>query len=403
MRSPAISYLQNRILCGPIDVLFPLLIFILSKNLHATVIQLTIMACIKPISSLFSYYISTILHSRTHHMRRYLVLNTLAGMSPCFLFPFVDNPWVFIASYAIYNVTRKAQEPAWNEYLKGHLELPQMSKTVARGTSITYFIGIFLPPLFSFWLEGDFWKYLFVIFASLQLTNLINIISLRPKLYGEKKEKNQLATPKQIFEPLKKGWEILKNRPPFSHYLCLFFIGGAGIIAVQPSLPKYFNETLGLSYTELTLAFSFCKGISFVASSPLWARLSTRISLYRISSSMNVFTCLFMCSLLVAATFGVKWLYAGYLCYGVMLSGYELTWNLSGAIFSGKNNSTPYSSLNLIVGGIRGCVCPIIGTLIVTYAGIHALILSAFTACFLSVLYGLWLDKKYPMHESVKV
>lgn len=399
MKSPSFSYLQNRILCGPNEVLFPLLIFILSKNIHATALQLTLMACFKPITSLFSYYISTTLHNRTHLIRPYLILNTLAGMLPCFLYPFVDNVWYYIGSYVIYMITNRAQEPAWIEYLKGHLELPKMSKTVAKGTSITYLVGMLLPPLLSFWLDDQLWKVLFVIFASLQLLNLINIISLKPKLYENKLDVIKLPPLQQIIDPLKKGWELLKNNPSFSHYLFLYFLGGAGIIAIQPVLPKYFNENLGLSYTQLTLAFSFCKGISFLASSPIWAKYATRLSLYRINAYMNILTCLFISGLL-AASFGTEWLYAGYLCYGVMQGGCQLTWNLSGPSFSRKGDSAPYSSLNLILVGIRGCICPFLGTLLFTYAGATALFLSAFSICFIGILYGIWLDVKYPAHEQ---
>lgn len=394
MKSPSSSYIQNKILTGPTEVLFTLLIFILSKNLDATAIQLMIMASFKPISKLFSYYISTTLHKRAHFIRPYLILNTLVGIAPCFLYPFIDNAWYYIVSYALFMVTNSAQDPAWIEYLKGHLDLSQMSKTVAKGTSITYFVSMLLPPLLSFWLDEDLWKMLFLFFASFQLLNLINIVSLKPKLYEETEKKTSLPLLQQFIDPLKKGWTLLKSNPSFSHYLFLYFLGGAGITAVQPVLPKYFNTNLGLSYTELTLAFSFCKGIAYLASCPVWTKFAASITLYRLNALMNIFTCLFFAGLLFAS-FGTEWLYAGYLCYGVMQGGCQLTWNLSGPIFSKKGDSAPFSSLNLFVVGIRGCICPFLGTLLFTYAGAIPLFITAFLVCFIGTLYGIWLDAKY--------
>lgn len=355
------------------------------------------MASFKPITSLISFYVSSTLHGRSHLIRPYLILNTIAGVSPCFLFPFVDNPWYYVLAYSIYMITRKAKEPAWIEYLKGHLELPQMSKIISRGTSIAYFIGMFLPPLLSLWLDDELWKILFLISAILQSLNVINILYLKPKV-SEKIETPNLPYHQKIIDPLRKGYQLLKQNPGFSHYLALFFLGGAGIIAIQPILPKYFDNTLGLSYTQLTLAFSFCKGISYLVSSPIWAKYATKISLYRINALMNILTCFFIGGIM-AASFGTEWLYVAYLCYGAMMGGCELSYSLSGPIFSKQGDSAPYSSLNLILVGIRGCICPFLGTLIFTYGGANAVFITAFATCIIGVFYGLWLDIKYRSHK----
>lgn len=101
----------------------------------------------------------------------------------------------------------------------------------------------------------------------------------------------------------------------------------------------------------------------------------------------------------MAASFGTEWLYAGYLCYGAMMGGCELTCNLSGPIFSKGKDSAPYSSLNLILIGIRGCICPLLGTLIFTYGGINNLFLAALSISFIGILYGMWLDVKFCQRE----
>ncbi len=399
MKTPSSSYIINKIMSGPTEVLFTLLIFILSKNLNATAVQLMIMASFKPISKLFSYYISTFLYNREDLIRPYLILNTLIGIAPCFLYPFIDNAWYYIASYALFMVTNSAQDPAWIEYLKGHLDLKMMSKTVAKGTSITYFVSMLLPPLLSFWLNEDLWKILFLISSSFQFLNLINIVSLKPKLYEKIEKKTTLPLLQQFIDPLKKGWTLLKSNPSFSHYLLLYFLGGAGITTVQPVLPKYFNTNLGLSYTELTLAFSFCKGIAYLTSCPIWTQFTSKITLYRLNALMNIFTCLFFAGLLLAS-FNTEWLYFGYLCYGIMQGGCQLTWNLSGPIFSKQKDSAPYSSLNLFIVGIRGCICPFLGTLLFTYGGAIPLFITAFSVCFMATLYGIWLDVTYRSHAQ---
>lgn len=223
MRSPSFCYLLSRVLSGPSEVLFTLLIFIISKNLNATALQLTLMASFKPITSIFSFYISTTLHGRSHLIRPYIILNTLFGIAPCLLFPFVDNVWYYIFSYAVYMITRKAKEPAWIEFLKGHLELPTLSKLVSRGTSVAYLIGMVLPPILSLWLDGEIWKILFVGFAFFQLLNVINIFFMQPRQVNTI-EKLKIPYHQKIIDPLKKGFQLLKHNPGFSHYLALYFI-----------------------------------------------------------------------------------------------------------------------------------------------------------------------------------
>ena len=120
----------------------------------------------------------------------------------------------------------------------------------------------------------------------------------------------------------------------------------------------------------------------------------SHISLYRLNAYTNLLTSLFIGGVL-ASCMGVEWLYAGYLCYGAMQGGSELSLSLSGPIFSKEKESTAYSSLNLLLIGVRGCICPFLGFLILTYAGVIPVFLTTLSLCLIGIVYGLWLDAKY--------
>ncbi len=388
MPQAATLYLLNRLLCGPLEVLFTLLIFILSKNLDADPFQLMLIACIKPISSLFAFYTSSFIFDHPVRIRYYLMITTLCGCLPCFLYPFIENVWYFMGSYALFMIITRASYPAWIEFLKENLELSSLSKIISRGTSIYYFMGIVLPPVLCFFMDQipHLWRYLFAGLAFLQLMNLllVHYIQIKP----------QPLVKKPYFNPLKKGCEILRNNPPFFHYQILFFLGGAGIIGSQSVLPFYFKDQLNLSYTQLGIAFSFCKGISFVCSSPWWALYVNRLSLYQLNCIVNLFTCLFF-AFVISASLDVNWLCVAYLLYGTMQAGSEMSWNLSGPIFSGVKESTIYSSLNLVFVGLRGCLCPLLGYLLFSYSGAITVFVVSATICLLGILYGLWSHHRY--------
>ena len=58
------------------------------------------------------------------------------------------------------------------------------------------------------------------------------------------------------------------------------------------------------------------------------------------------------------------WLYGGYILYGIMQAGSEMSWHLSGPLFSKDEESSVYSNINVLTVGLRGCFIPILGSLL---------------------------------------
>jgi len=388
-------FLGGRILCSPLEAIFTLLIFIMSKDLGASAWQITILASSKPIVSIFAFYASSFITGRPDRIRKYLFAANCAGCIPCLFFPLVENIWFYVASYALFIAAQRAAFPAWNQILKENLGLKNIGSIVSKGTSINYLVTICIPLLFTFWMDNDkeIWKTLFFIVAILQLVNVLLLSLLQLKT----SETFSYCSPGRSFrsiviDPWREGVKLLMKHPDFAKYLLMFFIGGAGLIAIQPILPVFFKENLGLSYKELALAISFCKGVAFVSTSSLWARWSQHISLYLLNCYANLFSCLFI-ALLVASDGNSGWLFLAFLMYGTMQAGCEISWNLSGPVFSKENESTGYSSLNLALVGIRGCICPVAAQLLFVYTNAIAVFVYAGFVCFLSLVYALWLDR----------
>ncbi|MCB1114418.1 MAG: MFS transporter [Chlamydiia bacterium] len=354
------------------------------------------MACIKPASSLLAFRVSSYIVSNPKKLTPFLVVNALLGALPCFLIPFIDNPWFYVAYYALFLTTIRAVNPAWIEYLKRHVDADQLRTTISRGVSMYYALGIIVPPLICFSLDfyPELWRLYFIGFALLQLLNLKVIFSVTPPESYEALQKPKLK--------LKEIATLFKKTPGFFPYQLLFFLGGMGIVASQSTLPGYFQDHLHLSYTQLGLAFSFCKGLTFVLSSPFWTKSAGQISIYRINAYLNIFSCLYF-GLLIGASLAPNWIFPAYLFYGVMQAGAQISWNLSGPYFSQEKDSTPYSSINLLFTGIRGCLCPLLGMIVYGFTGVFSLYVFCGTLCLLGVIYGFWLDhfKVYKSTPSV--
>ncbi len=386
-------FIVSRALSSPLEILFTLLVFILSKNLGLTAFQLTLITCSKPISSFFAFYVSSVIFDNPHRIRLYLVINTIIGSLPCFFYPFVDNTWFYIASYFIFMITMRATSPAWIEVLKSNTEGSDLSKTIAFGNSITYIVTIVFAPIVCYFMDLDVnvWRYIFLGFALVKLMNIFLVFYINSEL------KIQIVKP--FLDPLKNGWGLLKDNRAFAHYLALYFLGGVAIVGSQAMLPIYFKETLNLSYSQLGIAFSFCKGASFVLTSPYWLKLSNRLSLYHLNAIANLFSCLyFVCTM--AASGDITWLYVAYLFYGTMLSGCELSANLCGPFFSGSKDSTIYSSLILAISGIRGSICPLLGGLLFANTGATTVFITCTSISFMGIIYGHWASRRYEIPYS---
>lgn len=395
MQSYSKLYLLNRVLCSPLEILFTLLVFILSKNLNALAYQLTLIACLKPITSFFAFYASSVIFDKPQRIRRYLFINSLIGCVPCLFYPFVKNVWFYIASYTLFMITMRAASPAWIEVLKSTFKTQELSKIFSKGTSITYGMTIFFPPICCFFMDQNenLWRYLFMGFAILHLLNIGLISLIKPNA--------KISFSNTFVNPLKQGWSLLLAKPALIHYQLLFFLGGVGIIMAQPILPQFFKDNLNLSYTQLGMAFSFCKGISFVLTSSTWAKYANRLSLYHLNCFVNLFTSLFF-AFIWSSQFEINLLYLAYLFYGTMQAGCEMSWNLSGPFFSGKEESTIYSSLNLAFVGIRGCICPFLGYLLFINTNANVVFATSCAISLIGIVYGVLIDRKYQNPSTIQ-
>lgn len=381
------AYLLTSLFNAPFWALYGMLIFILYKDLHATALQITILIALKPSVSLFSVYWSALIHKRPDRLRSNVIIAGLLAHFPFLFFPWIHSPWYVVFSGALYMLFMRGIKPAWMEILKMHLPDTTQAKIFSYGAALSYGIGVVLPIFFGKLLDIDVqsWRYLFPATALLSLGGLFfqwripmtKNLSIQP-------------LPKESFsslfsKPWKNAWSLLKNRPDFARYQLGFMLGGGGLMIWQPALPIFFIDFLHLSFTELAIAIALCKGIGFTLTSRPWANLLNRLNIYKTSSLVIFLACLFpIC--LIGAQLHLMWIFFAYLIYGIMQAGSELTWHLSGPLFSGREDSSSYSSVNVLSAGLRGCIAPCIGALLCSYtSATWALVIGGVLCLFASL------------------
>ncbi|MCI0381658.1 MAG: MFS transporter [Chlamydiae bacterium] len=377
------AFLLTKLFSAPFWTLYAMLAFILYKDLHATPFQISLFISLKPVVSLLSIYWSGFVHHRPDRLKSNIIWATIIGHLPFLFVPFMKNPWLFIAASGFYMMLMRGIIPAWMEVLKLHLPSVERENAFAMGSILSYLTGILLPIFLGRWLDSsqELWRLLFPMAATLSLIGMLFQLRIP-------KEKIVFSsTPSSIFflQPWKDAWNLLKTKKDFFHFQIGFMLGGSALMILQPALPIYFNDFLHISYSELAIALSLCKGIGYALTSRIWAKTIHRYSIYLIGAFVTLAAAIFPLLLLSAQSTLVT-LYAAYFVYGLMQAGSELTWHLSGPIFSQKENSSIYSSVNVITVGVRGIFAPFLGALLFSYAGIGATFIIGSILCLIASL-----------------
>lgn len=358
------AFVWNRALKTPLWAIYSMLPFILFKDLNATPLQIAIVVALKPVVSIFSLYWSASISQRPDRLVSNLIWAGILGVIPFLFFPFTRNPWFFIGAFGFYMMLHRGVIPAWMEIIKRNLVAGSRERVFAFGSAFGYLGDALLPFVFGPLMDHnpEVWRWIFPVTAIFSLLGILFVCRI-PVDHEEIQEPEPFRWREHFLRPWRSAWRVLVERPDFRRFQMGFMLGGAGLMLMQAVLPSYFMGVLDLSYTELAIALTLCKGIGFASSSQLWARWMQKVDIFRLSSWVTALAFLFPLFLL-ASQWHLHWLYAGFVCYGVMQAGSELSWNLSGPRFANNEDSTVYSSVNVVLVGLRGCVAPAAGVLL---------------------------------------
>lgn len=369
MQDTCIAYVMMRILDTPFWGIFNLLPFILYKDLGASPFQLGIVIALKPLVAILSSYWSAYISKFPAHFVFSITTGRWIAFIPFIAFPFIDNPWYMIVCLGLFMFLQVGMMPAWMEILHQNLPKKTKEKVFSYSQAFGYLGGGLLPFALGWILDEwtDAWRWVFMITSLIAMSAhfLLRNLQMTARPVA-------LTSPPPSSHPLllpwKNAWQLLQRRPDFAKFQIGFMLIGTGLMIIQPALPVFFVDQLHLSYVEMGVAITLCKGIAFACSSPFWVKWIHQVNIFRFGSIIALLAALFPLFLLAAQIENI-WLYIAYLTYGWMQAGNELSWNLSGPLFSKQEESSPYSSVNIMAVGIRGIFIPMIGAFFLAEAG----------------------------------
>lgn len=363
------SFLISHMVQEPFVVIYSMLAILLTKQLDATPFQVAVLTMLKPTVSVLSFYWGSLLLKTRSRLKENLLVATSFSVLPFLFSPLIDHAWFFVIGGAGYALFSKAAIPARMELLKINTAPGEKEHLFSIASCLAYAVGVIASLIFGILLDfhPEWWKQLVCIASAVSLVSVI-ALSLLPDEEAKTEQDNPFGesnVKEVLLHPWKATFQLFKARPDFFHFQIGFFLAGLGLMVAMPAIPGFLSA-LDISYTELFLSLGVLKGLGFLLTSNLWASALRRFPLRLVSAAIFCGFGLFLLFLLLSIE-DPRFVLAAYGLYGIAQAGSHLVWNLSGPIFSGKEASFQYSSVNILAIGVRGLIGPPLGGLIAQF------------------------------------
>jgi len=359
-----LSLLWMNLSSEPLIAVYSLMPVILRKELGATLLQIALFTMLSPVLSVLSFYWGAWLSFRKHQLLSNFIGAWVLARIPFLFFPYIDTFWAMFVSCGIYQLFSRAATPALMEILKRNI--PQKNREYV--FSLYYVLSVVEGILISLLLTqvltlcDDNWRMLFLICSLISLTSLF--VQLQIKIPSNKDDSNvKLATKNKLTTPIKESVKLIQSRPDFATFQWGFMIGGFALMLISPARSLFIADLLPVSIADLTTARCMFVGLGMAGSALIWKKALEIYGIHKLTPWILVGFGLYPLFLLLASVH-IAWFYLSHLAYGIAQGGSHLVWHLSGTIFAGDQNSTPFTTTNILMIGLRGAIGPALGGLL---------------------------------------
>jgi MFS family permease len=363
----------------PLISLYTFLPFILCKDLNASTFQLSLFITLRPVLSVLSFYWSAYLKEGRGKLIANLIWACLLAYLPFLFFPFLGNIWYLLAASAVYQLFSRAAVPPLMEILKRNIPKQPREHAFSLFYLLSFIESGVLGLLFGAVFDGHVdWKLLFFAAAGIGLSTIF----IFRRVFVPSREIEAKPPPLSLAHPWKESVQLLRKRTDFAQFQWMFMIGGAALMLMAPAFSKYYVQTLDVSHTDMAIARFVFMALGVGVASYWWRKSLAKVSILQLTLWILIgFGCFPL--VLLLAQYHLSFLYLGFLVYGIAQAGSHLLWNLSGTLFCEKEDSIPYSRVNLLMIGLRGAIFPFVGGLLCDLVGQVAVLCIGMSLCFL--------------------
>lgn len=374
------------LLSEPLVGFIAILPFILRKDLHANGFEIALFNMVKPVVALLSFYWGASLWRQQEKLRSNWMGASLMARLPFLLFPFVDQVGFFILGAAVFHFFQKGGMPAQMEILKRNVPQGVRETVFSWSSALNYLFGVLIGLSLVPWTNSNMgeWKMLFFWGGFVGLLSLIlqARVPVQTTDFTTEHQRNPLLT------PWKDSWNLLKRRTDFARFQVGFMFGGVGLMLIMPALVLYSADDLSVTHVDVIVSRFVWMGLGFVLSTPFWRRSMSFEGIFKLTAAANFLFALAALAWIGASSAGFLF-FVAYFLYGIAQAGSHLSWNLSGPLFAGKEQSSLYSTVNILTVGLRGLIIPWLSIILCSAVGTLPVMWLGCAFCFAGFVYLL--------------
>lgn len=378
----------------PLVAIYSFIPFILRKELGATAFQLSLLAMLNPVLAVFSFYWGAQLSYRKNSLLPNLISAWILARIPFLFFPFIKTFWLFFGACAVYQLFQRASTPALMEILRRNLPEHSRRKIFSCYYLLSVLEGAFIGLLLANVLKIDEnnWTYIFFAAGLLSLTSLFWQMRVTTP---DDPEPHKERPHNRLTHPIKSCIQLLRDRPDFAHFQWGFMFGGLALMVIGPAKTIFFADKLHISIAHITLARCVFVSLGLAGSSLIWQLCLDRYGIQSITRVILLLFALFPLFIL-SAYWAPPLFFGAHFVYGIAQGGSHLVWHLSGPIFAQEQDSSLYTTVNILMVGLRGAIGPLLGGLLCDTLGSFPVLLFGAT---LAAFGALYMKKKTSMSK----
>ncbi len=350
--------------------------YIATNGLGASVVQITLLAMIWPVSNLFSVLVSHFVDSTNRHSTAIFIGAALR--LPVALMFFSSNVNVMLILLFLYFGSNSLVIPGQNAVMRSRYREGHRGQLFGWAMSVLNLFALPAAMLVGALLDADFifYKWLFVAEGVMGCGQAVVMGFMARGMT------DPVATAKSslgdFFKSLK---EVLKTDREFMLFEAFFMTYGFGYMCIQPAIPFYSQEVLGLTYEQYAMAKGVLGQMGLLVLAPYLGSKMDKLHPFRFTGVV----CLILAGfplLLVASSLapqmGIPLFYMAWIAFAIGIAGVTLSWNMSSMFFAPEGRTATYQGLHVTATAFRGFLAPVLGSVVMSYLGYTANFLLSF-------------------------
>ena len=350
--------------------------YIAVNGLGASVVQITLLTMIWPVSNLFSVLVSHFVDSTNRHSAAIFVGAALR--LPIALMFFSSSVNLMLGLLFLYFGSNSLVIPGQNavmrsRYQKGHRGLLfgwTMSALNLFALPAAMVVGALLDADFTYY------RWLFVI------EGIMGSAQAAVMGFMARGMKSPIAVAKSnLSDFFKSIREVLKGDKEFVYFEIFFMVYGFGFMTIQPAIPFFSQEVLKLSYEQYALAKGVIGQLGLLLLAPFLGAKMDKLHPFKFTGVVCMILAGFPLLLVASSLFpslGIPLFYIAWLAFAIGIAGVVLSWNMSSMYFAPEGRTATYQGLHVTATALRGFVAPVLGSVVMKYLGFTANFLMSF-------------------------